>query len=222
MSYKYILFDLDGTIIDSQNGIIEAAKFALDKMGVPKTQMVDLQRIIGPPLKFSFKEFFNLSEEFADKASEYYREFYRDKGIFDCILYDGIEDLLILLKELGYVLALATAKPLVYTTRILDYFNIAKYFDTIVGASLDESLSDKAKIISIVCERLSIYNPSQAIMIGDRKFDILGATSNQMDSIGVLYGFGTLEEFQEAGASYVVNSVEELKQMFIFLKEDEK
>ena len=91
-----------------------------------------------------------------------------------------------------------------------------------MGASLDNSLSDKASIISVVCEKLSIYNINQAVMVGDRKYDISGANAHQMDSIGVLYGFGNLDEFQEAGASYVVNSVDELKQMFIFLKEDEE
>ncbi len=222
MSYRYILFDLDGTIIDSRNGIIESAKFALDKMGVPETQMVNMERIIGPPLKYSLREFFNLSNDFADKAIEYYREYYKEKGIFDCVMYDGIEQMLISLKNQGYILALATSKPIVFAARILEHFGIAQYFDAIVGASLDESLLDKAAIISLTCEELSIFNTSQAIMVGDRKFDIIGAAANQMDSIGVLYGFGDLEEFQSAGASYVVNTVEELHQLLNFLKEDDE
>ncbi len=222
MSYKYILFDLDGTIIDSRSGIIKSAKFALDKMGVPETQMVNMERIIGPPLKFAFREFFNLSEDFIEKATEYYREYYKDKGIFDCVMYDGIEQMLISLKIQGYILALATSKPVVFASRILEHFGISHYFDAIVGASLDESLLDKAAIISLTCEELSIFNTAHAIMVGDRKFDIAGATAHQMDSIGVLYGFGNLEEFQNAEASYVVNNVEELHQLLSFLKEDDE
>ena len=222
MNYKYILFDLDGTIIDSHKGIIESAKFALNKMGVPETQIVNLESLIGPPLKVAFKEFFSLSDEFADKATEYYREYYRDKGIFDYTMYDGIVPLLEMLKSKGYIIALATSKPVVFATRILDRLNISQYFDLKVGANLDKSLSDKAEIISLVCNSLSIHDPSQAIMIGDRKYDILGANANGIDSIGVLYGFGNLEEFQDAGASYVVNTVEELGQLLYSFNDEER
>jgi len=221
MNYKYILFDLDGTLIDSKAGILSAAIFALDKMGVPATQIVNLERMIGPPLKYSLKEFFSLSDEFADKAVEYYREYYRDKSLFDCEVYEGIAQLLEMLKNDGYILAIATSKPTVYAKKILEHTGLAKYFDAIEGASLDDSHSNKSQIITRVCEVLNIYNPSQAIMIGDRSYDIKGASSIDMESIGVLYGYGSLEEFQEAGASYVVNSVKELGQFLYSLKSDE-
>ena len=222
MNYKYILFDLDGTLIDSKEGIISAARFALDKMGVPETQIVNLERIIGPPLKSSFKNFFSLSEEFADKAIEYYREYYRDRSIFDNTLYDGIVPMLQMLISEGYILAVATSKPTVFANRILDKHNLTKYFHLIEGANLDDTHADKFDIISSVCEKLSIYNVSQAIMIGDRMYDINGANAIGMDSIGVLYGFGSLEEFQDAGASYVVNTVDELRQLLYSLKGDDQ
>lgn len=222
MNYRYILFDLDGTLIDSRLGVISAAKFALDKMGVPETQIVNLERIIGPPLKHSFKEFFNLSEEFAEKGVEYFREYYRDKSLFDCTVYEGVEELLTMLKNDGYTLAIATSKPTVFAKRILEHIGLAKYFDIIEGSNIDDSHHDKADIISAVCENLNIYNPSQAIMIGDRLYDIKAASSKGMESIGVLYGFGSLEEFQDAGASYVVNSVKELGQFLYSLKSVEE
>lgn len=219
MNYRYILFDLDGTLIDSKSGVLSAARFALDKMGVPETQIVNLERIIGPPIKYSFKEFFNLSDEFAEKCVEYFREYYREKSIFDCIVYEGVEELLKALKNDGYTLAIATSKPTVFAKRILDHINLSQYFDVIEGAKLDEAHHDKADIISQVSNQLNIYNPSQAIMIGDRLYDIKAASTMGMESIGVLYGFGNLEEFQDAGASYVVNSVFELGQFLLSLKD---
>lgn len=222
MNYRYILFDLDGTLIDSSQGVISAAKFALDKMGVPETQIVNLERIIGPPLKHSFKEFFNLSDEFAEKGVEYFREYYRDKSLFDCTVYEGVEELLTMLKNDGYTLAIATSKPKVFAKRILDHINLSQYFDVIEGSSLDEAHHDKADIISHVINQLNIYNPNQAIMIGDRLYDVKAANAIGMESIGVLYGFGSLEEFQDAGASYVVNSVKELGQFLYSLRSDEE
>ncbi len=221
MNYKYILFDLDGTLINSKEGIIAAAKFALNKMGIPETQIVDLDRIIGPPLKFSFKKFFNLSEEFANKAVEYYREYYRDKSILNCVMYEDIVPLLEMLKADGYILAIATSKPTVFAKRILDELNISRFFKLIEGANLVDPHSDKFKIITSVCQKLSIYDTNQAIMIGDRLYDINGANAINMPSIGVLYGFGTLEELQNAGATYMVNSVHELGQLLYSLKIDD-
>jgi len=222
MNYKYILFDLDGTIIDSKAGVKSAARFALDKMGVPETQITNLERMIGPPLKYSFKEFFSLSEEFADKAVEYFREYYRDKSLFDNDLYDGIVPLLEMLKNDGYTLAIATSKPTVFAKRIIEKHGLIRYFDIVAGANLDDSHSGKSEIISHVCEQLNIYNVNQAIMIGDRLYDIKGANAVGMESIGVLYGYGSLEEFQDAGASYVVNTVKELGQLLYSIKSDEE
>lgn len=221
MNYKYILFDLDGTLIDSKVGIITAARFALDKMGVPETQIYNLERMIGPPLKYSFINFFNLSEDLVDTAVGYYREYYREKGIFEFEMYEGIPELLSMLKADGYILAIATSKPTVFAKRIIEKLGLAQYFDIIAGANLDESHSDKGEIIADACDVLNIYNTHQAIMVGDRLYDINGANANDMDSIGVLYGYGSLEEFQDAGASYVVNTVRELGQLLYSLKDED-
>jgi len=222
MSYKYILFDLDGTIIDSQPGVVKAAEFALNKMGVPQTQIADLDRFIGPPLKFSFKSFYSFSDEFADKAVEYFREYYRDKGILDCTVYEGMVPLLQMLIQKGFYIALATSKPVVFARRILERFEIIDYFDAIAGANMDDSRSDKSELILQACEELGARDLSQVVMIGDTKYDIEVAVKLDIDSIGVLYGFSTLEDFQKAGATYVVNTVAELAHLLISLSEDEK
>lgn len=219
MNYKYILFDLDGTITDSKEGIVASVQFALDKMGVPETKVSNLEKFVGPPLKFSFQEYYAFSDEFAEKAIEYYREYYREKGIYENKLYDGIIPLLQSLKQSGFTIALATSKPTIFATKILEHFNVAQYFDIIVGSNLDGTRTDKAEVISYVCEHLPIYNVNQAVMIGDRMYDINGANAMEMDSIGVLYSDGSLEEFQEANATYVVNSVEELGALLDDLEE---
>ena len=221
MNYRYILFDLDGTIIDSKNGVVAAAKFALNKMGVPETKIVNLDRMIGPPLKSSFIDFFDLKDEFADTAVRYFREFYREKAIFDYEIYEGMVDVLEMLKRQGYTVALATSKPTVFAKRILEKSRLIHLFDCIVGANMDDSHADKAHIISTVIKELGIYNPEQAIMIGDRKYDIYGANAVGMESIGVIYSYGTFEEMQEAGASYIVNSVEELGNLLYSLKNED-
>ena len=217
MTKKYILFDLDGTITDSSEGITKSVQHALKKLGVEENDQAMLRRFIGPPLDESFEKFYGLDKETALKAVDYHRERYSDKGIYENVLFDGIEDMLAGLKNDGYVVALATCKPEIYVPRILEYFNVDKYFDVAVGSELEGGeRRHKNQVIDEVFVRLADAGnlsgtKSQSIMIGDRKDDILGAKASGIDSMGVRYGFAEEQELEIAGADYIVETVEDIR-----------
>lgn len=209
--YKYILFDLDGTLTDSKEGITKSVQYALSKLGISITDLDSLEKFIGPPLKDSFMEYYNFSDTKADEAVKYYREYFSERGLFENKVYPGVEAMLKQLKETGLHLIVATSKPTVFSEKILGHFNLSKYFDAIVGSTLDGSRSKKADVIQFALEEHKIKN-DEAIMIGDREQDILGAAENGLKSIGVTYGFGSYEELEKAGASLIVNCVDEILQ----------
>lgn len=206
--YKYVLFDLDGTLTDSSPGITNSVAYALEKFGITDYDKQDLRKFIGPPLVNSFMEFYGFDEEKALLGVEYYREYFRDKGIFENSVYDGVVPMLETLKEDGKIVILATSKPEEFAVKILEHFGLAKYFDYVAGASMDGSLSKKSDVIGVAFERAGIGpdEKSEAIMVGDRRHDIEGAAINGIDSIGVLYGFGSLEELTVAGATYIAEN----------------
>ena len=200
MTKRYILFDLDGTITDSSEGITKSVQHALKKLGIEENDQAMLRRFIGPPLDESFEKFYGFDKEKALKAVDYYRERYSDKGIYENVLFDGIADMLEGLKSDGYIIALATCKPEIYVPIILEYFNVDKYFDVAVGSELEGGeRRHKNQVIDEVFVRLAAAGladtgslsetKSQSIMIGDRKDDILGAKASGIDSMGVRYGF---------------------------------
>ena len=214
MTKRYILFDLDGTITDSSEGITKSVQHALKKLGIEENDQAMLRRFIGPPLDESFEK--------ALKAVDYYRERYSDKGIYENVLFDGIADMLEGLKSDGYIIALATCKPEIYVPRILEYFNVDKYFDVAVGSELEGGeRRHKNQVIDEVFVRLAAAGladtgslsetKSQSIMIGDRKDDILGAKASGIDSMGVRYGFAEEQELEIAGADYIVETVEDIR-----------
>ena len=215
MNKKYILFDLDGTLTDSMLGITKSVQYALKKFNIEVTSLNDLCKFIGPPLKESFKEFYNFSEEDAERGVTFYREYFADKGIFENKPYENIDKLLKELKENNKVLILATSKPEPYALRIMEHFNLAQYFDFMAGSTLDGSRSKKSAVISYVLRENNIINLSEVIMIGDRKHDILGAKENMIDSVGVLYGYGNLDELSSAGANFIVKDIYELKNLLL-------
>ncbi len=223
MTKKYILFDLDGTLTDSSEGITKSVQHALNKLGIEENDQAMLKRFIGPPLDESFEKFYGLDKETALKAVDYYRERYSDKGIYENVLFDGIDTLLAALKEDGYIVALATCKPEIYVPRILEYFNVGRYFDVAVGSELEGGeRRHKNQVIDEVFVRLSkaglLENDdittakSKAIMIGDRKDDILGAKASGIESMGVRYGFAEEQELEIAGADYIVETVEDIRE----------
>ncbi len=208
--YKYILFDLDGTLTDPALGITNSIMYAQKKMGLEVWDRERLYFFIGPPLKEAFMEQFSISEEDAIKTVAHYRDYFPKKGIYENRVYDGIKELLENLKSNGKVLALATSKPQKFAEIVLNHFDLAKYFDVVVGATMDGKLGKKADIITVTLQKCGVDDLSQAIMIGDRHHDIDGANKNSLDSIGVLYGYGDLEELTKSGATYLAETPDEI------------
>lgn len=215
MKYKYILFDLDGTLTDPKVGITKAVQYALEKNNIKEDSLSTLEKFIGPPLKDSFIEFYSFDEKKSLDSIQYFREYFKEKGIFENQIYLGIEDLLKKLKQNDYKIIVATSKPLVFAKTILKHFKMIEYFDLIVGSNLDGTLVDKGEIISYVIDYLKIKNLKEVIMIGDRKYDIIGAKKNNIDSIGVLYGYGSMEELKIANPNYMINSIDQLYEFFL-------
>ncbi|MDU4889995.1 MAG: HAD family hydrolase [Clostridium sp.] len=207
---QYILFDLDGTIIDPKIGITSSVAYALNKFDIHVENLDNLCKFIGPPLKDSFIEYYNFSDEAAEKAILYYRERFQEKGIYENFLYENFEDMLISLKKQGKTLLIATSKPAVFAERILEHFNLRQYFDFVGGSNLDGTRANKAEVIFHVLKENSISDLSTAIMVGDRKHDIIGAKKAGLQSVGVLYGYGNYQELETSGADYIVKDVEEL------------
>ncbi|PRR86869.1 HAD family hydrolase [Clostridium luticellarii] len=210
MKYKYILFDLDGTLTDSKEGITKSVQYALRKYHISVKNLNSLENFIGPPLKDSFMQYYNFNEGQAIKAVEYYRENFKTKGIFQNRVYENIENLLKKLKNLNLSLMVATSKPTVFAKKILNHFNLSEYFDDIVGSGLDGTRGKKGEVIKYIIDKHDIEDTDKAVMIGDRRYDALGAAQNGVDCIGVAYGYGSVEELKNAGAAYIVHNVEEL------------
>lgn len=209
-NYSVVLFDLDGTLTDPAIGITNSVMHALKKYDITVDDRRELYKFIGPPLHESFEKFYGFSREEALQAVEYYREYYRDKGIYENIVYDGVEMLLKNLYNSEKKIILATSKPEIFAREILRYFNLEKYFYYAAGANLDGSRTDKAEVIEYALKEGGVTDKSAAVMIGDREHDIIGANKNGLDSIGVLFGFGNREELENVGATYIAETVEEL------------
>lgn len=215
MGYEYILFDLDGTLTDSAIGIKNSFVHTLKKFGIEISDRNELNKFLGPPLDYSFENFCGLSKDDSDKAVEYYREYYREKGMFENLVYDGIENLLKALKSNGKTLIVATSKYEVFARQILDHFNLSKYFTYIAGSTYDASRSKKGDVIKYALESCNISDLSKAIMIGDRNHDINGAKEAGLDSIGVLFGYGDRDELTEAGADYIAETPANIKTILL-------
>ncbi|WP_100404672.1 HAD family hydrolase [Bacillus solitudinis] len=214
-NYKIILFDLDGTLSNPKVGITKSVQFALQKMGIVESDIDKLECFIGPPLQISFAEYYNFDEENTQIAIEFYRERFKEKGMFENELYSNIPALLTLLKEQQFTLVVATSKPTVFAEQILKYFNIDQYFDLIVGSHLDGTRSSKAEIIQYIIDKYKEHELDDFIMVGDRKHDIIGANKIRIDSIGVTYGFGSLEELSDSNPTHIVKSIDQLQDILM-------
>ncbi|HEL2411668.1 TPA: HAD family hydrolase [Streptococcus suis] len=212
--YQTILFDLDGTLTDSGQGILNSVAYALEKMGIEEPDTANLNRFIGPPLYESFSRFYQLSPEDTQSAVDAFRVYFKEKGMFENQLYPGIIPLLEELRTAGKTLVIATSKPEIFAKQILEHFGIARYFDVIAGASLDSSRISKADVIGYAINQLEAF-PKHAVMIGDREHDIEGARMHQLPAIGVLYGYGSKQEFEKAGATMIVETVQDLKRVLL-------
>ena len=206
--YDIVLFDLDGTLTESGIGITRSVAHSLRKFGIEETDQAKLDRFVGPPLIDSYMRYYGFSREQAALAVESYREYYADTGIFENRVYDGVEAMLQALKEAGKTCVLATSKPEHFAVQILDHFGLARYFDCVAGATMDEKRTSKADVIAYALEKAGASG--RTVMVGDRKHDILGAKAHGLDSIGVLYGYGSREELETAGAAYIAETAEEI------------
>ena len=207
---QYLLFDLDGTLTDPMVGITSSVQYALEKFGVRVRYLKELIPFIGPPLAESFQKFYGFSKEDAERAIQYYREYYAPKGIFENEVYEGISEMLAHLTEAGFTLLVATSKPTVFAKKVLKHFGMEEYFSFVGGSELDGSRTKKAEVISYILKICGI-RAKEAIMIGDRRHDIEGGKACGLESVGVLYGYGTEQELTEAGADHIIRTVAELE-----------
>lgn len=209
--YDYVLFDLDGTLTDPGLGITNSVMHALKKYGIEVTDRTSLYKFIGPPLIDSFERYYGFSHKEAVESVDYYREYYRDRGIYENSVYDGIEALLKNLTEKSKKIILATSKPEPFAKEILRHFDLEKYFLFAAGSTMSETRTNKAEVIEYALSECGITDKSAVVMIGDREHDIIGAKKNEIDSIGVLFGYGSREELEAAGATYIAETVEDIK-----------
>ena len=208
--YSTVFFDLDGTLTDPGIGITNSVSYALDKWNIKVSDRSELYKFIGPPLIDSFGKYYGFSPGECRQAVVYYREYFSTKGLYENEVYEGVVQLLTRLKEAGKKLVVATSKPDKFAVTILKHFDLYKYFDFVAGASMDETRTKKDEVIAYALESLGIDDVSDVVMVGDREHDVLGAKVFGMDSIGVLYGYGDMEELTKAGATYIVENVEEI------------
>lgn len=207
---KAVLFDLDGTLINSEEGITKSVQYALHSFGIEEPDLTKLKVFIGPPLEMMFAEKYGFDEEKCITATNKFRERYKVKGILECALYDGVVESLKKLKGDGYIVALASSKPEELCRRILDMFEITAYFDEIVGSTFDGRISTKEQVLLELGRRMTSVKKSDMCLIGDTKYDVLGAKEFGIDCVAVSYGFGTKEELTNAGAVCVCSDLKEV------------
>lgn len=215
MSYQTILFDLDGTLTDPGIGITNAVMYALGKFGITVDDRRELYKFIGPPLWESFERFYGFSEAEAKTAVGYYREHYSVTGLFENTVYDGMDALLAALENRKITLAVATSKPEVFAEQVLEYFDLAKYFTFIGGSELDGTRVKKDEVIRYVLENCGVTELSSAVMVGDREHDIIGSNKAGIASVGVLYGYGSKSELENAGAGYIAETLADLQKFLL-------
>jgi len=211
--YKSILFDLDGTITDSSEGIINSILYALDKMDVTVEDKTILKKFVGPPLMDSFKKYYGFTNDDAELGLKLFREYFAVKGIFENRLFDGMGNLLKDLYEAGYQLLLATSKPVHFANQVLEYFNIDKYFSYVSACPIDESNTTKIEIIRQAMEHTITENKEEMVMVGDTSFDVNGAKICGIDSIGVLYGTDSEDELKNA--TYMAKDINEIRNILL-------
>ena len=210
-----VLFDLDGTLTDPELGITKSVQYALKHYGIEIDDLKSLRKCIGPPLKQSFMEFFGFDEVKAEEAIERYREYFSKYGIYENDIFDGIRELLEELCHRGKKVVLATSKPRVFAEEILKHFGIEKYFSFLSGSEFDGTRGEKGEVIEYALSQMGVTDKSSAVLVGDRKFDVIGAIENGISCIGVLFGYGDREELEEAGADEIAEDMEELRRILL-------
>lgn len=214
MRYDVLLWDLDGTLTDSKRGITLSVQYALNRLDYPLREADDIDWVIGPPLKESFKILLQTTDEtLLNQAIMLYRERYQELGLYENIVYSGIPEVLAQLNEKGCLNLLATAKPRVFAEKILQHFLLDSYFSVIMGSELNGQFSEKDVLIAEVLKKVPTGSRSKTVMIGDRRYDVEGARANGIDVISVGYGYGTIEELSVASPDFIVPSVKDLEKL---------
>lgn len=212
--WQHILFDLDGTLTDPAEGITGSVRYAMQKMGYPVPEQAVLERFIGPPLDEIFFEVCGYGAEQSAQAILYFREYFSSTGINQNEIFPGMADLLQELVDAGRTLHVATTKPLHFANVVLDNFDIAQYFGTVAGSGLAHAGRPKAEVVQEVLDTAGI-DPAQAVMIGDRKHDVVGAHAYGLPCIGVTFGYGGRDELAQAGAEYIVDDMAGLRAVLL-------
>ncbi|MBG9581783.1 5'-nucleotidase [Bacillus thuringiensis] len=208
--YTTYLFDLDGTLTDPKEGIVNSVLYALKKVGIEELHIRELDSFIGPPIQQSFVERYNMNEGEVERAVFYFREYLKQSGLLENNIYEGIPNLLQQLKNTGNRLFIATSKPTIFAEQVIEHFQLTNYFEDIIGSNLDGTRIKKEEIIAHILQTNEELNKEEIVMIGDRKHDIIGANQNGIASIGVLYGYGSETELTEVGATHIAIDVKEL------------
>ncbi len=214
IKYSNIIFDLDGTLTDSAEGITRSVQYALSRYGITASGE-EIKPFIGPPLHYSFMKEYGFSEKKAFQAVEHYRDYYREKGIYENRLYPSVTKMLEAFANNEAKLYIATSKPTVFAEKILKHFVIDNFFKVIAGSNLDGTRVEKKEVIGYVLNNSGRTDKSETVMIGDRKHDIRGAQAWKLDSIAVTYGYGSLDELIAAKPTYIVHSVVELSELLM-------
>lgn len=212
-NFDTLLFDLDGTLTDSTEGILNCLMYALERMGCDAPE--DTNKFLGPPLCQSFAEFCGMDSKQVNEAIRIFRERYSTVGLFENRVYEGIPEMLERLKSSGRRLMVATSKPEAYAVRILEKFGLAPIFDAVGGAELDGSRDFKDEVIDYVLAKAGVTDRNRVLMIGDRKQDVLGAHRTGLRCMGILWGYGSAEELNEAGADFIARTPQEAADMLL-------
>lgn len=217
MAFSYILFDLDGTLTDPKVGITTCVQYALADAGIDEPDLDKLEPFIGPPLTNSFRDFYGMDEAQIKRAIEVYHVRFDETGIFENEIIPGIPELLKSLKDSGRRISIASSKPRPLVLRILEHFGIAQYFDAVVGSEYDGRFATKEAVVEEALRQLvpADYRKEDVAMVGDRKYDIQGAKAHGLTGIGVSFGYAAEHELEEAGADYIVDTIEELQQLLL-------
>ena len=209
--YDYVIFDFDGTVTDTGEGILKSLQYSFEQMGDEVPDLSDLKKFIGPPIHYSYVTFYGVSE---DKVGEYikkYRERYRKTGIYECFIYDGMKETILKLRENGVKIGIASSKPESLIYDVMNHLGITDLFDAVTGVMVDDSNhSGKADLVLSSMKKLGANDKSRVLMVGDRYFDIDGAAGAGVHSCGVLFGFGSEKEFKEHNATYIVSNANEI------------
>ena len=210
-NYDYVIFDFDGTVADTGEGILKSLQYSFEQMGREVPDLSDLKKFIGPPIHYSFVTFYGVSENEVEQYIEKYRERYRKIGIYECFVYDGMLETLKTLRKNGVKLGIASSKPIKLVYDVMEHLKLTEYFDAVVGTRFDDSNHPgKTDLVLQSMEKLEDSDKSRTLMVGDRFFDIDGAAGAGVDSVGVTYGYGSREEFMEHNATYIVDSPKEI------------